>query len=503
MPQVIQTNVSSLNAQRNLNSSQSELSRSLQRLSSGLRINSARDDAAGLAISERMTSQIRGLSQANRNANDGISFSQVAESAMGNMGDILQRVRELAVQSGNASNSATDRQALQSEVSQLTSELQRFAQTTQFNGQNLLDGSLASAVYQVGANANQTITATTGNFQTTAYGNYRVTGGDNLAMSATTSGAVSGAITADTLTVNGGVGSTTVSVVDGDSAKAVSDKINLKAGLTGVNSWAKTEATVTFSASGSYSMTLATATDAGTSSSTQTISFSLSNSTGGTALSAAVTAINDQSSKTGITAKLNSTNDGVILTNDEGKRMVFSAAASGVAGNVNVSGTAGTSAMIAGSDAAAASAFIEGQVYFDSSKSYSLTSTGSSGVLAASGQTVNNSGTSAASSLNAVSSLDISTVTGATNALFIVDSALAIVNDQRAKFGALQSRFESTISNLQTSTENLSASRSRIRDADFAMETASLTRTQILQQAGTAMLAQANSLPNNVLSLLK
>ena len=157
MPQVINTNIMSLNSQRNLNTSQEALQVSLQRLSSGLRINSAKDDAAGLAISERFTSQIRGLNQAVRNANDGISLAQTAEGALAESGNILQRVRELAVQSANATNSASDRQALQSEVGQLVQELDRIAKNTEFNGQKLLDGTFGTAVFQVGANANQTI----------------------------------------------------------------------------------------------------------------------------------------------------------------------------------------------------------------------------------------------------------------------------------------------------------------------------------------------------------
>ncbi len=499
MPQVIQTNVSSLNSQRNLNTSQSELNRSLQRLSSGMRINSARDDAAGLAISERFTSQIRGLDQARRNSNDGISFAQTAESAMGEMGNILQRVRELAVQSGNASNSSTDRQALQAEVTQLTSELQRFAKTTQFNGQNLLDGSLASAVYQVGANANQTITATTGNFQTNAYGNYRYTGVDMKASSGAGGSITSGSISGQTLTLNGSVGSDTVTAANGDSALSLAAKVNLKTGTTGITAWAKTEATLSFVASGNYSFSLQTQETGTTASSAQTISFSLSAASGATALSQAVNSINEQSAKTGITAKLSSDNTGVVLTNDEGKRIVFDSATSGsIAGSIKAKNAAGTTRTVMSSGTGTTSGgFIEGQVYFDSAKSYSIVTNASSGGVVANGTTA------VSSTLDKVSNLDISTVTGATNALFVVDAALSIVNDQRAKFGALQSRFESTISNLMTSSENMSASRSRIRDADFAVETASLTRTQILQQAGTAMLAQANALPNSVLSLLK
>src|SRR3954449_7627513 len=172
MPQVINMNIASLNAQRNLNQSQSALQTSLQRLSSGLRINSAKDDAAGLAISQRFTSQIRGLDQAARNANDGISLAQTAEGGLGTAGDLLQRMRELAVQSANGTNSSSDRASLQSEVSQLQQELNRIATTTQFNGQNVLDGSLSATQFQVGANANQTINVGIANAQASAIGNF-------------------------------------------------------------------------------------------------------------------------------------------------------------------------------------------------------------------------------------------------------------------------------------------------------------------------------------------
>jgi flagellin len=174
MASVINTNVASLNAQRNLSSSSTSLNTSIQRLSSGLRINSAKDDAAGLAISDRMSSQIRGMNQATRNANDGVSMAQTAEGALSSSGNILQRIRELAVQSSNSSNSASDRQALQTEVTQLGSELGRIAGTTEFNGQKLLDGTMGTANFQVGANANQLISMTGSNFQTNTYGNNTV-----------------------------------------------------------------------------------------------------------------------------------------------------------------------------------------------------------------------------------------------------------------------------------------------------------------------------------------
>ncbi|QZA79202.1 flagellin [Deefgea tanakiae] len=492
MAQVIQTNVPSLNSQRNLDKSQSMQSTSLQRLSSGLRINSAKDDAAGLAISDRMTSQIRGLDQARRNANDGISLSQTAEGALSTSTDLLQRVRELAVQSSNSSNTASDRQALQSEVGQLVSELDRISTTTQFNGQNLLDGTFGAANFQVGANANQIIQATTGNFRTNVYGNNQLSGANGAgtyAPSATafgTNGVSSGAIT-----VSGSVGSGSISVAANATAQTIAQQINGQTVNTGVAATAKTDIDVSFGAAGAYAMNLAS--DNGAAG--QTITFTLSATTGQSGLADAISKINDQSSKTGVTAALNNAGSGLILTNGNGNDITLTnSSTSAFAGNVTVQrlnsegAAAGSAATMNAS--AAGSTTSAGYLTFDSSSSFNVTS-------------ASNAVTSSNSALRAVSGLDISTFKGAQDALKTVDSAIAAVSGQRAKFGALQSRFENTISNLQTSSENLSASRSRIRDTDFASETATLTRSQVLQQAGTAMLAQANALPNQVLSLLR
>ncbi|MFN0038153.1 MAG: flagellin [Burkholderiales bacterium] len=493
MPQIINTNIASLNAQRNLNTSQMSLSTSLQRLSSGLRINSAKDDAAGLAISERFTAQIRGLDQARRNANDGISLSQTAEGALEAAGNILQRVRELSVQSANASNSASDRQALNSEVTQLIAELDRISQTTEFNGQKLLDGSFGSSVFQVGANANQTITATTANFTATKYGNYRVGAlaatatsplGDlvqgSTANSIASNAAATSRVAGGTITINGAVGSATITAASAASAKTVAAQINSQTGNTGVTASATTEFDLTaLTASASYSLNVTSA-----NSTAVTIAFQVGATVNTDGLSAAVNAFNDVSSKTGVTAKVNSAGTGVTLTNGAGDNItILNNAASTAA--VTVGGTA---------TAAAATAVGTGQLALDSDKSFNVAAANTTDFFNAA---------SSASQLQAVSALDVSSVSAANRSIAIVDSALASVNGQRAKFGALQSRFENTISNLQTTSENLSASRSRIRDADFASETANLTRAQILQQAGMAMLAQANALPNNVLTLLR
>lgn len=477
----------SLNSQRNLNASQEALQTSLQRLSSGLRINSAKDDAAGLAISERFTSQIRGLNQAVRNANDGISLSQTAEGALAEAGNILQRVRELSVQSANATNSASDRQALQSEVGQLVSELDRIATNTEFNGQKILDGTFGAAIFQVGANANQTIQATTNNFRTNQYGNYRVDG------MTTTAGPEARNAAGDNLIVNGSLGSLTFEINPGDSAKDTANAVSSKSDVTGVRAFGRTEVNVSFDTPGSYTLNIKSDSEE-----SKAISFSLRGTEGSDGLSGAVTAFNDVAHKSGVTARVSEDGRSIVLLNATGNNIELSDTVNPNSGNVMIGGSMDAEGnpiggTLLGANAVADMAIISGQVTFDSDKSF--------GVIGTAGSTVENA--QEASDLMGVSQMDVSSVDNANEALAIVDAALATVNGERAKFGAIQSRFGSTISNLTTNSENLSAARSRVRDADFAMETAELTRAQILQQAGTAMLAQANVAPQNVLSLLQ
>jgi flagellin len=500
MAAIINTNVNSLTAQRNLTTGQASLSQSIQRLSSGLRINSAKDDAAGLAISERFTSQIRGLNQAARNANDGISLSQTTEGALKASSDILQRIRELAVQSANASNSAGDRQALNQEVSQLVAELDRISQTAEFNGKKLLDGTFGTAQFQVGANANQTIVAATANLRTTVYGNNQIAGTGADAQAATTNASAFGTngVAAGTLAINGALGAANLTVAANDSTKVTADAINAKTASTGVTATARTTAQVSFAAAGAYSLTLRS-----DNSTAETVSFSVSATSGADGLSAAVAAINEKSSKTGITAQLNEAQTGIVLTNTTGNNILVGDTASSNAGNASVQkmtvDTAGAlnlvgTARTLTADTAAESVVTGGYLTLDSEKSYGVTATTTT-ALGATGAT--------ASTLKKVSELDITTFNKATDAMKTVDSALAFISGERAKLGALQARFENAIANLQVSTENLSASRSRILDADFASETANLSRAQILQQAGTAMVAQANQLPQGVLALLR
>ena len=485
MAATINTNVASLTAQRNLGISQGSLNTSIQRLSSGLRINSAKDDAAGMAISERFTSQIRGLNQAARNANDGISLAQTAEGAMKAAGDILQRVRELAVQSANATNSSGDRQALQQEVGQLVAELDRISLTTEFNGQKLLDGTFGTAQFQVGANANQTITATTGNFRTTTYG--AQLNATKLVEAAATATSLAGTV------VIAGLQTKTATLTATDTAATAAAAINALADATGVTASARNVSELKFAATGAISLAVK-----GDNTTAANVTF---NVTGNTAagLAEAVKALNDVASQTGVTAKLNAATDGIVLTNEAGSdiNLANNSAAAGITlAALNAEGTlAGASGApvfgAATAAAAAASVISRGTLEFNSDKGYSLTGTSA---LAP---------TTAAASLKAVNTIDVSTVEGSAKALKIIDAALSSVNGQRASFGALQSRFETTVNNLQSTSENMSASRGRIQDADFAAETANLSRAQILQQAGTAMVAQANQLPQGVLALLR
>nr|WP_315252247.1 flagellin [uncultured Duganella sp.] len=515
MAQVINTNVASLNSQRNLTSSQANLTTSLQRLSSGLRINSAKDDAAGLAISERFTSQIRGNQQAARNANDGISLAQTAEGGLSTAGDLLQRIRELAVQSANGTNSESDRKSIQNEVASLSKELDRVANTTQFNGQNVLDGSLTNTQFQVGANSNQTINVGVQSAKAGDLGNNTL----KAVNSATTLGsAVATAdnlLTADeTMTISSGAGvETTVLAKTGDSAKAIAANVNALSGSSGVTALAKTTATI--SNIGTDNTGAVAAADQGVSlgvkftlqsSNAEAVTISASVKDGD--LSALAQAINAQSGTTNVTAsiKINQTtnqkelqldnNAGddikIVGTSDDTNKAMTAAEIRGVdlpdSDNDGVP-EAGTGVTMQGT------ATVGGTVDFSSDSGFSIATTGGAGVITG--------GASIGSQLDSVDKIDVSTVAGSNQALLTIDSALNQINKNRADLGAIQNRFASTIANLNTTTENLSASRSRIQDTDFAAETASMTRGQILQQAGTAMLAQANSLPNGVLSLLR
>ncbi len=400
MAATINTNVMSLNAQRNLNASQSSLSTSLQRLSSGLRVNSAKDDAAGLAIAERINTQVRGLTVASRNANDGISLAQTAEGALGKVGDLLQRMRELAVQASNATNSADDRRALQEEVRQLASEVDRVAKQSNFNGQKILDGSFAGAVFQVGANAGDVVTvssladATAKNLSNINYATSSVASIDSTTITQFGTEVATGALTI----------TTSASTIDLGAIPAAGSGLER--------------------------------------------------------LGQIVAAINAKSADTGVTSFLSKNDDGTFKLELVSSRLQADGTAeiptfNGFTDATLVGFTAPTFTAAAGTD------------------------------------------------VQGIDTITVETQRDAWVALKKIDDALDDINGVRAQLGAIQSRFETTVSNIDIQVENLSAARGRIVDADFAKETANLSRTQILQQAGTAMVAQANQSPQLVLQLLQ
>ncbi len=472
MAMVINTNISSLNAQRTLGASGSKLATAMERLSSGLRINSAKDDAAGLAISSRMTTQITGLNVAQRNANDGISLAQTAEGALSTIESNLQRIRELAVQSSNATNSASDRAALQKEVDALTSEIDRVAEQTAFNGTKLLDGKFTAQKFQIGANQGEQITIDSiGSARTSVLGVY-----NGINVKDASIGTANDATSAKTLTV--GATNYSLGTIASD-AKAVANAINAS-GAAGVQATA-----------GVTTVDGATTTITATANGVSTIKINGTqiNLTGtGNAASNranAVEAINSQSAQTGVTAVDDGT--GVKLEAADGRNITVSDFTAGG----NTTATIADFGLGAGTTGAKLSLRYEGAATGNVALS-GLTAPAAALTSSVIGQTG-----------NALKTVSVKTADDASDALAIVDAALASVSGSRAALGAIQNRFESVVSNLATTAENLTASRSRILDTDFAQETANLSSAQVLQQAGTAMVAQANQLPQNVLSLLR
>jgi len=485
-----------LSAQRQLNRSQMGMQTAMERLSSGLRINSAKDDAAGLAISDRMTAQVKGLNQAVRNANDGISLSQTAEGALQESTNILQRMRELSVQSANDSNSASDRSNLQKEVVQLQSELNRIANTTTFNGKKLLDGSFSGQQFHVGSQANEAIAVTISGATTEVLGSDRFLSNSDAGTINDAVQALDNNVSAQTLTVAGGLGSSDISVGAGDSAKAIADAINAKSESTGVSATGITFAKLSgVSANGTIDFKLYGQNE----SSAATVSASVTT----TDLTALAEAINGQAGKTGITATLSSDKLSVELKNSEGYDITIE--------DFNHSGASGETMKLDGLDSTGVAITGGTQVTLTQGGTNDATVGGNLVLNSNLGFTVKSNvadeiavGTTAnASVLQKVADINIGTQAGSNSALSVIDGALAKIADSRASLGAVQNRFSSTISNLENVSQNVSAARSRVQDADFAAESASLARNQILQQAGISMLAQANASSQSVLSLLQ
>lgn len=483
MPQIINTNIASLNAQRNLNRTQNSLQVSLQRLSSGLRINSAKDDAAGLAISERFTSQVRGLTQAARNANDGISLAQTAEGALGESTKAMQRIRELAVQSANASNSSTDRAALNSEVQQLIQEVDRIATQTSFNGNKVLStvGGFA-ATFQVGANVNEVITTTVASVRTTDVGvasNYGTIQGltnANFALrlrnqyaediSSTLNGQTITAVAVDTNAINKINSVNAVTAQTGITAFSYGNSLNsASAADDDVTSLALASGEIVINGVSVGAVTVNTVNDL-------------------------VTKINAITSQTGVTADATAAGTADLV--------LFNRTGAAISITVNTANAATRSGFAQGTTTVGAGD--NGAIVLNAALASTAVTLGDAGT----GQALTGtSGTSSTLTATNIAAIDVNTVSAANIAILAVDQALTTINSVRADLGAIQNRFETTIANLQATTENLSSARSRIQDTDFAAETAELTRNQILQQAGISILAQANVSQQTVLALLQ
>jgi flagellin len=490
MSLTINTNLASLNAQRNLDHSQASLTTSLQRLSSGLRINSAKDDAAGLSISERMGSQIRGLNQAARNANDAISLAQTTEGNLSEISNVLQRIREIAVQSANDTNTTADRTSLQNEVTSLTAEIDRIAGSAQFNGSNLLDGSFSSKTFQVGANSGQSIAVAISGARNSDLG---LTGSATVSVAGSTAAL---SFTPTTTTISGiaigslsddGVSYVGATKSGATSTLAIANAINAQT-TTGVSAKATT------------SVTSAAITDTGRALATVAGEMSINGVDIGALAAAAsvadrsaqlIVAINAKSGSTGVVATAASLTT-YTLTAADGRNIAISSTATATTDGHSTAANIATATGFAVSNTVAITNY--GQLTLTAGKNIVVAGAAIGTASPIAIGTYVKSGSS---------TVDVSSQILSSSAISQIDSAIDTINTQRATLGTVQSRFESVIANLKTSSENVSAARGRIRDTDFAAETANMTRNQVLQQAGVAMLAQANALPNIVLSLLK
>ena len=518
MPQVINTNIQSLNAQRNLNKSQNSLGVSLQRLSSGLRINSAKDDAAGLAISNRMTAQIRGTNQAARNAADAISLAQTGEGGLQEITNNLQRMRELAIQSRNATNTASDRNSIDSEFQQLLQEVDRVAKTTSFNGRNVLDGSLGTSVFQVGANVGETVAVNvsssmrTASIGTFASQTFQLTNELDAAAAGEDMEVEAGDISVNgTATISAALD--TANGLSSGSAESIAATINEISATTGVSATASgpsltvTAATIAARAVtdnvGADDTLVYTLTINGTTVITQADAEAATKPTA-TSLAGS---INSVSNTTGVTATVNTADGSLVLSTADGRNIDIVEAMTGDtdAGDQIVTSFGNTITNAADTQ----TDVHKGSITLTSSTLFTLATTDIVADNAAGDELFSTAGsptdaggtvTYQAAALNASSVL---TELASDLSIQRIDAALTDVDTLRGTFGAIQSRFESTISNLQTTAENVSAARSRIRDADFAEETAALTRSQVLQQAGISVLTQANAQPQLALALLQ
>lgn len=528
---IINTNVNALTTLDALGNTSSNLSTYIQQLSTGKQINGPADNPAGYSIAQRFQTQINGLNQAVSNGNQGVSLVQTATGALQNQTTLLQQIRTIAVQSANASNTSADRSALQSVVSQLLAQVQTIATQTQFNGQNLLDGTFAGSAFQVGANANQTISVSVANTQTAALGNYVTTAasGSIYATSGAfsldgnfagggftvTSGTTEGAFTSGTISISGAVGSAAVKILAGtESAAQIASDVNGVSSQTGVTATAYTSVAFDVASSGSISFTLGNGTSGSV---TNAVNISATVTGDGKTtpydLSSLVSAINNDAATTGIAASTQ-TVDGtqeLVLTQSQGQNIVIQSSLSGggsglasgstaqlqvVANTLKSDGTVTTGAIGGALTSGSGGVLIQGVVQFASASSYAIGNAGNVGFSSQAATLTSGVGGSQVASIN------VSTAAGAQAAISILDQAINTLNSQSGALGAIQQRIQASVSNAQTASTNLQSAQSVVQDANIAAATTNLSKYQILQQAGISTLAQANSLQQSYLKLL-
>lgn len=493
----VNTNVGAIQAMANMNKVGKEMDDAINRLSSGLRINSAADDAAGMAIASRMESEIRGLEQAMRNSADAQNLVNTAEGAQIETINILQRLRELAVQSANDTNTALDRTFLKAEQVQLVAEIDRIANQTTWNGENLLDGTFATKQFQLGSDAHEDMTVSVSSTKSADIGNFVLHGDSHAVKTANT-------IDGEDLTVVGYLGSAVAAIGATDSAKDAAAAVNADTASTGVQATAITKAklsglqtaeavafTITGDAAASVSVTISATSD----------------------LQALTTAINAVSGTTGITAAQGDDASEVLLTHSGGEDIKISAFNTATTTTeltlealdrfgADLSTPDSTILVETASDPKQPAGVVVGQVSLTSIKSFTVSgddATAEDGFF----HTINGTAAGGTAALSNVSSINIGTVAGAESAIEAIDGAINLINNQRSDLGAISNRLESAQSNLSNISTNLKSSQANIQDADFAAETSNLTRAQILNQAATSMLAQANASKQSVLSLLQ
>ncbi|WEK32462.1 MAG: flagellin [Candidatus Pseudomonas phytovorans] len=480
MALTVNTNIASITTQGNLTKASTAQTTSMQRLSSGLRINSAKDDAAGLQIANRLTSQINGLGQAVKNANDGISIAQTAEGAMQASTDILQKMRTLALSSATGSLSADDRKSNNDEYQALTAELNRISETTTFGGQKLLDGSYGTKAIQVGANANETINLALDNVSAKSIGSQQIKSG-------TITPSASGVAAAD-LVVTGNGQSKTISYDEGASAKDIAAKLNGSIG--GLTASASTEVKLAVASGAATTPANFELTVGGS-----TVSFIGVKDTASLA-----DQLKSNAAKLGISVNYDESTKSLSVKSDTGENLKFTSKAGADAISVGARDGSGDFPTTLATLSATAddTSVVTGQISLDSAKGYSVangtTGTGATDLFGAA---------SKSSGKTTIADTDVTEATNAQNALAVIDKAIGSIDSVRSGLGATQNRLQTTVDNLQNIQKNSTAARSTVQDVDFASETAELTKQQTLQQASTAILSQANQLPSSVLKLLQ